>query len=161
MASLTASVALLTGLIDGVLIVYLIRQVVKRKERRRVGQGKAMARGIVHESGWLLALLAGILLMNGVLFAPWLPLESIQVEGRERTISGYVAGIQGEQMLILDKDGIPIWSNVSDIEERSVCYLKQTFRGKTLMSFIDPPENPCPEPGSANAQSWGFPHQVL
>ncbi|MGA7204379.1 MAG: hypothetical protein WBX27_07100 [Specibacter sp.] len=65
--------------------------------------------------------LATPLVFSSVIFAPWTPLEAIQIRGEADTVHGYVIGETGAHTLIVLKHKTPHWITTDDVEARQLC----------------------------------------
>lgn len=143
---LTMSVMMLIGFVGAVISIVILKQVVKRKEKKKPGSGKEFVTNVAHENRNLFAGTVGIVILVSVLSAPWVPLEAVQIKDQKKPDLGYFMGEQGNQTLLILKDKTPAWVPSENIEKRQVCQIKTSLILSSTVQAIRSTFNPIQPP---------------
>jgi hypothetical protein len=126
--TITVPVVLLLAVGAAVLLRLISQWRARRRARRstaspeeRQRRTEARIQRLISIREFIAVSFLGLLLFQ-VFTAPWLPKESVELQGNgERTV-GYLVGAQGEMTLLLEAPhGQPVWIQTSAIEARDTC----------------------------------------
>lgn len=146
LAIMTTSLTFVLTFLIVIGLHFLLRVSFRRVRSRHRGVKRSVWKIVLSEASQAMLVSVLVSFASAVLFTPWLPLEVIAIKDKEQVVTGYVAGSQAEQVLIIDRNRTPIWVPAQDMEKRRVCFEKPSFWSLRLSSLGNSgPVWQCPE----------------
>lgn len=125
---------------------------VRRKFVARDGaSAESPGRSLVHPAAYVLNPIALLGLLALAVVTPWLPLEAIELQGREEKVVGRVVGTQAEMTLLLERIEVQ-WVKTDSLEKRSLCGQDESWWSTSFVEllwqgelFFDSKRDPGPD----------------